>query len=166
MLPGIVIKQLNRFYDERGSFVEVMRRDWPDLFPEEIVQANMSISYPGIVRAWHRHERGQVDCFLVARGALKICAWDDETRELDEIVSSGDAPQVVRVPGHYWHGFSVVGDEPAMLVYFVNRLYDYKSPDEVRRPWDDPRIVPASINGRAVDTRCGRPWDWFWPAHK
>jgi len=42
--------------------------------------------------------------------------------ELDEIVSTGDAPQVVRVPGHYWHGFSVVGDEPAMLVYFVNRV--------------------------------------------
>jgi len=42
--------------------------------------------------------------------------------ELDEIVSTGDAPQVVRVPGHYWHGFSVVGDEPAMLVYFVNMV--------------------------------------------
>ena len=166
MLPGIVIKRLNRLYDERGSFVEVMRRDWPDVFPEEIVLANMSISYPGIVRAWHKHERGQVDCFLVARGALKICAWDDETQELDEIVSSGDAPQVVRVPGHYWHGFSVVGDEPAMLVYFVNRVYDYKSPDEVRRPWDDPAIVPTSVNGKTGDTRCGRPWDWFWPPHK
>ena len=166
MLSGIVVKRLNRLYDERGSFVEVMRRDWPDVFPEEIVLANMSISYPGIVRAWHKHERGQVDCFLVARGALKICAWDDETQELDEIVSSGDAPQVVRVPGHYWHGFSVVGDEPAMLVYFVNRVYDYKSPDEVRRPWDDPAIVPTSVNGKTGDTRCGRPWDWFWPPHK
>ena len=166
MLPGIVIKRLNRLYDERGSFVEVMRRDWPDIFPGRSVQANMSISYPGIVRAWHKHERGQVDCFLVARGALKICAWDDETQELDEIVSSGDAPQVVRVPGHYWHGFSVVGDEPAMLVYFVNRVYDYKSPDEVRRPWDDPAIVPTSVNGKTGDTRGGRPWDWFWPPHK
>ena len=166
MLPGIVIKRLKRLYDERGSFVEVMRRDWADTFPEEIVQANMSISYPGIVRAWHKHERGQVDCFLVAKGALKICAWDDESRELDEIVSLGDAPQVVRVPGHYWHGFSVVGDEPAMLVYFVNRVYDYESPDEVRRPWDDPTIVPASINGKTGDPRCGGLWDWFWLPHK
>ena len=86
--------------------------------------------------------------------------------ELDEIVSTGDAPQVVRVPGHYWHGFSVVGDEPAMLVYFVNRVYDYESPDEVRRPWDDPAIVPASINGKMGDPRCGRLWDWFSPPHK
>jgi len=41
------------------------------------------------LRAWHRHERGQIDHFLVVRGALKICAYDDETEELDEIISTG-----------------------------------------------------------------------------
>ncbi len=166
MLPGIIIKPLKRLYDERGSFTEVMRRDWPDLFSEEIVQANMSISFPGIVRAWHRHERGQVDCFLVVKGALKICAYDDESAELAEIVSIGESPQIVRIPGHYWHGFGVVGNEPATLVYFVNRLYDYKEPDEVRRPWDDPAIIPKLINGKKDDSRCGMPWDWFFPPHK
>lgn len=166
MLPGIIIKPLKRFYDERGSFTEIMRRDWPEVFSDEIVQANMSISYPGIVRAWHKHDRGQVDCFLVAKGALKICAYDENSEELDEIVSNGESPQIIKMPGHYWHGFGVVGNEPAMLVYFVNRLYDYKSPDEVRRPWDDPAINPASINGKIGDPRCGKPWDWFSPPHK
>lgn len=166
MLPGIIIKPLKRLYDERGSFTEIMRRDWPEIFPEEIMQVNMSVSYPGIVRAWHKHERGQVDCFLASRGALKICAYDDESKELDEIVSSGESPQIVKVPGHYWHGFGVVGNEPAMLIYFVNRLYDYKSPDEVRRPWDDLTVVPTLINGKAGDSRCEKPWDWFCPPHK
>jgi dTDP-4-dehydrorhamnose 3,5-epimerase len=166
MLPGIIIKPLKRLYDERGSFTEIMRRDWPDVFQEEIMQANMSISYPGIVRAWHKHERGQVDCFLVVKGALKICAYDDESRELDEIVSTGESPQIVKFPGNYWHGFGVVGNEPATLVYFVNRLYDYKSPDEVRRSWDDQSIVPQTINGKAGDTRCNKPWNWFSPPHK
>jgi dTDP-4-dehydrorhamnose 3,5-epimerase len=166
VLPGIIIKPLKRLYDERGSFTEVMRRDWPDVFTEEIVQANMSISFPGIVRAWHKHERGQVDCFLVVKGALKICAYDDESAELAEIVSTGESPQIVKMPGHYWHGFGVVGNEPATLVYFVNRLYDYKEPDEVRRPWDDRTIIPESINGKKGDSRCGRQWDWFCPPHK
>jgi dTDP-4-dehydrorhamnose 3,5-epimerase len=165
MLPGIFIKPLKRFADERGFFTEIMRSDWTDTFQDELCQANMSISYPGIVRAWHRHERGQVDHFLVLRGALKICAYDDESHELDEIISSGENPQVIRMPGHYWHGFRVVGNELAMLVYFVNRLYDYKDPDEIRRPWDDSTIVPSSINGRS-DDRCGRPWDWFYPPYK
>ena len=165
MLPGIVIKPLKRFADERGYFTEIMRKDWEDVIQDDIVQANMSVSYPGMVRAWHRHERGQVDHFLVVSGALKICAYDDDTRELDEVISAGENPQMVRMPGHYWHGFKVVGNEQATLIYFVNRLYDYTSPDEERRPWDDPTIVPDTINGKK-DERCKRPWDWFLPAFK
>ena len=165
MLPGIIIKPLKRFADERGFFTEIMRGDWVEVFQEGIVQANMSYSYPGMVRAWHRHERGQVDHFLAVKGALKICAYDDETREIDEIVSSVEVPQVVRIPGHYWHGFKAVGNEPAVLVYFVNRLYDYSDPDEIRRPWNDPMIVPALINGKKNE-RCGVAWDWFSPPFK
>jgi dTDP-4-dehydrorhamnose 3,5-epimerase len=166
MLDGIEVKPLRRFGDERGFFTEIMRRDWKDIFHEEVVQANFSISYPGMVRAWHRHVRGQVDCFVVLKGAMKICAYDDETEELDEIVSTGENLQVVRMPGHYWHGFKVVGDERAYLVYFVNRLYDYKNPDEERIPWDDKTIVPKLINGRKDDERCNKPWDWFYPPYK
>jgi dTDP-4-dehydrorhamnose 3,5-epimerase len=166
MLPGIIIKPLKRFADERGFFSEVMRSDWNDVFQDEICQANMSFSYPGMVRAWHKHERGQVDRFLVIKGALKICAYDDDTRELDEVVSTGESLQIVRMLGHYWHGFKVVGNEPAMLVYFVNKLYDHKSPDEVRRPWNDQTIVPTSINGKIEDPRCKKPWDWFLPPHR
>jgi dTDP-4-dehydrorhamnose 3,5-epimerase len=161
MLPGIAVRPLKRLADERGFFTEVMRADWSDVFQEKILQANISISYPGIVRAWHRHERGQVDKFLVIRGALKICAYDDETFELEQITSAGESPQIVRVPGHYWHGFRVLGTEPAHLLYFVNKLYDYEDPDEIRRPWNDPLIVPRIINGRKDDPLCGRPWDWF-----
>lgn len=165
MLPGIIVRPLKRFVDERGFFTEIMRSDWTDVFQDEVCQANMSISYPGIVRAWHKHERGQIDRFLVVKGTLKICAYDDETQELDEVVSTGENPQILRIPGFYWHGFRVIGNEPATLVYFVNNLYDYKNPDEVRRPWNDPSLVPASINGKQ-DARCGKPWDWFYPPNQ
>jgi dTDP-4-dehydrorhamnose 3,5-epimerase len=165
MLKGIEVKPLRKFADERGFFTEVMRSDW-QLLDEEIVQANFSISYPQVVRAWHRHLRGQVDCFVVLKGAMMICAYDDETEELDEIVSTGDNLQVVRMPGHYWHGFKVVGDERAYLVYFVNRLYEYEKPDEERRAWNDETIVPKIINGRTDDERCNKPWDWFYVPYK
>ena len=165
MLKGIEIKPLRRFADERGFFTELMRKDW-QLLEAEIQQANFSISYPEIVRAWHRHLRGQVDCFVVLKGALKICAYDDETDELDEIVSTGENLQVVRIPGQYWHGFKVVGDDRAYLVYFVNRLYDYEKPDEERRAWNDETIVPKTINGKEDDERCNKAWDWFYPVYK
>jgi dTDP-4-dehydrorhamnose 3,5-epimerase len=166
MLPGIMIKPLKRNVDERGFFSELIRLDWKDILGEDgIVQANFSITYPGIIRAWHKHERGQVDYFIVLKGALKICAFDDNTKELDEIISTGENLQVVRIPGKYWHGFKVIGYEPAMLIYFVNKLYDYNNPDEIRRPWND-LIIPESINGNVDDHRVGKPWDWMWLPHK
>lgn len=166
MLKGILVKSLKRFADERGFFTEIFRSDWKNVFSDKIVQSNLSITYPGIIRAWHRHERGQVDYFVVAEGAVKICVYDDVSKELDEIVSTSDNIQVVRVPGHYWHGFKTLGNKPAILVYFANRLYDYNNPDEVRRPWNDPKIVPKKINGRTSDLRCNKPWDWFYPVHR
>ena len=167
MLAGVAIKQLKRFPDERGFFTEIFRNDWKDLLEEDsVVQANLAITYPDIVRAWHKHERGQTDCFVVIRGALKICAYDDATQELDEIISTGENIQIVKVPGHYWHGYKALSNKPTLLIYFVNRLYDYGKPDELRRPWNDPSIVPKQINGRKDDPRVGKPWDWFHPPHK
>ena len=167
MLKGIIVKPLKRFFDERGSFTELMRTDWKEILGEDkIVQANFSVSYPEIVRAWHRHLRGQVDYFLVLKGALKICAYEDESQELDEIISTSQNLQIVRIPGHYWHGFKVIGNETAFLLYFTNRLYDYKNPDEERRPWNDPTITPKIINGKKDDPRVGKPWNWFHAPYK
>lgn len=161
----VEIKSLKKYIDERGFFAEIMRGDW-EIFSDGILQANLSVTRPTVVRAWHKHIKGQIDHFVVIRGALKICAYDDETQEMFEVVSTGDTPQIVKVPGHYWHGFKVVGNEPACLVYFVNRLYSYDEPDELRRPWNDPQIIPKTINGRKNDPRCNKPWDWFYPPHK
>ena len=167
MLKGITLKPLKRACDERGCFTEIMRQDWKDLLgQDQPVQTNSSITYPGIIRAWHRHNRGQTDYFMVLKGALKICAYDEETKELDEIISTGLDLQVLRMPGHYWHGFKAVGNETALLVYFTTKLYDCQNPDEERRPWNDPKIVPKLINGKKDDPRTGKPWDWNLSPHK
>jgi len=171
VLPGIRVLDLKRNLDERGSFTEVMREDWRELLGDErAVQANYSVSYPGMIRAWHRHERGQYDIFVVVRGSLKICAYNDLGEpgmgELDEIVAGGERLQAVAVRGHYWHGTKCVSPRPSETIYFVTRLYDAKGPDELRRPWNDPTIVPTSINGSSKDPRVGKMWDWNAPPHK
>ncbi len=167
MLQGIRVRQIRRFPDERGFFTEVMRKDWKDLFGEDTVaQANLSYTYPGVIRAWHRHLKGQVDYFLALRGIIKICAFDNKTCELNEVISSGLDLQVVRMPGHYWHGFKALGDEPALLLYFTTNLYNYANPDEERRAWNDPTLIPKVINGKDDDVRVGKSWDWNYPPHK
>ena len=167
MLQGIRIRPIKRISDERGFFTEVMRKDWKELFAEDTVaQANFSFTYPDVIRAWHRHVKGQVDYFLALRGLIKICAFDDKTSEVNEIISSGLDLQVVRMPGHYWHGFKALGNEPAMLLYFTTNLYDAANPDEERRPWNDPALIPKIVNGKKEDARVGKPWDWNTLPHK
>ena len=167
MLDGIKVKPVIRWPDERGFFCEVMRSDWQDLFGEDtIAQVNHSFTFPGVIRAWHRHLRGQVDYFLALKGTIKIGVYDDKTGELDTVVSSGSDLQVVRIPGHYWHGFKAVGTEPVMLVYFTTNLYNPADPDEQRRDWNDPTLIPKIINGKKNDACVGKIWDWNYPPHK
>ena len=167
MIKGIVVKAIERLPDERGFFSEVMRKDWTDLFGEDsIEQANFSFTYPNVIRAWHRHLKGQTDYFLAVKGSIKICAFDEATEEVNEVISSALKLQVVRIPGHYWHGFKAVGDESAMLLYFTTKLYNPASPDEERRPWNDPKLIPKLINGKKNDPRVGKPWDWNYCPNK
>ena len=167
MIEGVTLKDLPKNIDERGFLSEILRSDWKEFLREAaIVQFNLSYSYPDVVRAWHRHLRGQVDYFICVDGAVKVCAYDDQEdsstfKELDEIILSDERLQVVRVPGRLWHGYKALGVKPIKLLYGVNRLYSYKEPDEERRPWDDPSVIPKTINGKRADPRLGKPWDWF-----
>jgi len=158
-LPGVRVMDLNLFPDERGYFQELFRIDWKELLgDDQVVQSNMSYTYPGMIRAWHRHIRGQVDYFRVLHGSLKICAYSDDPdhRHLVEIIASSQRPQLIRIPGFYWHGFKNIHNEPSTLVYYVTRLYDPRDPDEERRPWNDPAILDNN----------GVTFDWNRPPHK
>jgi len=97
-LEGVRTYQINILPDERGFFSEVLRQDWTGFINETIVQANLSYSYPGVVRAWHRHIRGQIDHFLVLKGALKICAFEEETKRFVEIIANEAKSMLVRIP--------------------------------------------------------------------
>jgi dTDP-4-dehydrorhamnose 3,5-epimerase len=157
-LDGVKIIELKKNIDERGFFSEVFRRDWSDMFASsEIVQANLSVSYPGMIRAWHRHNQGQVDYFLVLQGSIKICAYDEGKKHLDQIVSSSELLRLVKIPGFYWHGFKNIGNTTAYVIYFVNKLYNYREPDEERRPWNDQNII---------DHKTGKSFDWNREPHQ
>lgn len=157
MLPGVKVYDIKKNMDERGFFAELIRLDWESFIENDnIVQVNLSMSYPGIIRAWHRHSRGQIDYLCVVKGALKVCVYDDredsKTKgQLDEIILTDEKLQIVRIPGFYWHGSKCIGDEPSMVIYFVTTLYDYENPDEERRPWNDPSII---------DPRTGEQYEW------
>ena len=97
---------------------------------------------------------------------MKICAYDDETHKLIEIIANEHKPTIVRVPGLFWHGTKTISSDPSLTVYFTNKLYEYSDPDEESRAWNDKTLVPQEINGNKNDARVNQPWDWFSPPHK
>ena len=144
-------------YDERGFVSEIFRNDWGIFFGDNKPnQINISKSKPGIIRAWHRHLRDQVDFFTVIKGTIKICVYDNNPVSktfgtLVEIISNEKKLQIIKVPGHFWHGTKTIGSEESYTVYFINNLYDYDNPDEERILSNDLSII---------DPRTKRPYDW------
>ncbi len=135
---AMIVRELTKNIDERGFFAELYRQDWG--ITDNAVQFNMSYTYPGVVRAWHRHNRGQFDIFIVVKGSALIQEYDEENKVNERIVSSGERLRAIVVNGCMWHGFKALGNEPVLLIYGVTNLYDSRNPDEERRPWNTARF--------------------------
>ncbi|CAN5679423.1 dTDP-4-dehydrorhamnose 3,5-epimerase family protein [soil metagenome] len=142
MIDGVEIKQLRTFADERGSLTEILRRD--DEIFEGFGQCYFSISYPGVIRGWHYHEK-QTDYFTCVSGMIKVPLYDRRPDspthgEINEFFIGDENRIVVKIPRGVLHGFKNVGLTPCILVNFPTEPYDPKEPDELRVPYDDPSI--------------------------
>lgn len=154
MIEGVEVRELQVNADERGCLVEIFREDWK-LYDAEPRMSYYSLTYPGIIRAWHKHNRGQIDHFVCPKGTIKVGIYDERPEsptqgEVNTFVIGEHNRQAIRVPGECWHGFKCIGDESAMLINFPSELYDHDNPDEERLPYDTHRI----------------PLDWEAPPHK
>lgn len=143
-IHDVEVRDLQANVDERGHLVEIFRKDW-DMYDPEPAMSYYSLSYPGIIRAWHKHKRGQIDHFVCPKGHIKVGIYDDRNGsptqgELNTFVIGEQNQQAIRIPGDCWHGFMVIGDERAMLINFPTKLYDYDEPDEERLPHDTDEI--------------------------
>jgi dTDP-4-dehydrorhamnose 3,5-epimerase len=144
LIRGIGIQKLEKRADERGFLCEILRKDW-HLF-EEFSMAYFSVTYPNVVRGWHRHpSTKQIDNICVIQGTTKIVVYDDrpnsQTRGMiNEFIIGEDNMVLLRIPGECWHGFKVLGIKPAILINFPDKLYNYGVPDEERLPPDTNKI--------------------------
>ncbi len=142
MIQGVEVKQLTRNADERGFLMEIIRKDDP-IFTK-FGQCYVSMNYPGVVRAWHYHEK-QDDFFVVVKGMIKVGLYDmregSPTRgEVSEYYLGDNNNIVLKIPVGVAHGYKTVGVEPSLLVNFPSEMYDREEPDEHRLPWDTDQI--------------------------
>lgn len=142
MIDGVILHPLKAHPDERGYLMELLRESDP--FFRRFSQVYVSKNYPGIVRAWHYHER-QSDIWVVVSGMIKAAMFDRRPdsptyNEVQEVFLGDDNRIALVIPIGVAHGYKTVGMEPSLLLNFPDQLYDRAQPDEFRIPFDSAEI--------------------------
>lgn len=142
MIDGVKLKKLRVMPDERGRLTEILRKD-DELF-RGFGQVYVTTTYPGVVKAWHRH-RKQTDNFACVAGMIKVALYDGRegspTRgQVDQIYLGVHNPVLLQVPAGIYHGWMCVSDEEAVIVNVPTEVYVYDAPDEQRLDAHDKSI--------------------------
>ncbi|MFC1588153.1 dTDP-4-dehydrorhamnose 3,5-epimerase family protein [Planctomycetota bacterium] len=134
MIDGVKTKQLKLIPDERGSLMELLRKD--DEIFEQFGMCYVTTAYPGVTKAWHYHEH-QTDHFVCLHGMAKVALYDsrkDSTTygEINEFFLGHKNPILLKIPKMVYHGYKAIGSEETMLMNIPTRPYNYDKPDEHR----------------------------------
>jgi dTDP-4-dehydrorhamnose 3,5-epimerase len=142
MIDGVVVKDCVLHADDRGTLLEVIRDDEPVF--REVRQTTFTVTYPGVIKAFHWHRR-QWDVWFFSSGMAQVVLHDlredGATHGQTDVYYMGEyRPLVIAIPPGVAHGYRVLGAVPAGLLYHTTEHYDQADPDEERLPFDDARI--------------------------
>ena len=140
VIDGVQLKHLKVLSDDRGCFMELLREDDP--FFTRFGQSNFSITYPGVVKAWHWHKK-QDDLWFIVSGMAQVGLHDlregSSTHGQTDVFYLGEYNRgLLYIPHGVAHGYRVLGTTPMGLVYHTTGVYD--PGDELRLAWDEPAI--------------------------
>jgi dTDP-4-dehydrorhamnose 3,5-epimerase len=142
MIDGVKVRRLKRHLDERGYVMEILRDDDPEFI--KFGQIYITTCNPGIVKAWHMHEK-QFDTFCVIKGTVKIGLYDDRPEsptcgQTGTVIMSELEPVLLQIPPRVWHGQMSLGGETSYLINLPTEHYNRETPDELRKDPFDPDI--------------------------
>ncbi len=143
-IPGLVLIELKVFGDARGFFIERYQQEKfrENGLPDQFVQDNHSRSAPGVLRGLHfQNKPAQGKLVGVIRGKIWDVAVDvrpssptfgkHASVELTDING-----RLLWIPPGFAHGFCVLGDEPADVLYKVDAVYNPAGEGGIL--WSDP----------------------------
>lgn len=134
MIKGVRVKELEVIPDERGRLMEILRAD-DELFLQ-FGQIYLTTAYPGVVKAWHYHQK-QTDNFVVVIGMMKVVLYDGRADsstygQIDQFFMGRDNPLLLQIPPLIYHGFKCISEREAIVINIPTMMYNYQNPDEIR----------------------------------
>jgi dTDP-4-dehydrorhamnose 3,5-epimerase len=156
-IDGVMMKTLQYHDDERGYFVEQLKRgdlsdDGREFLPQQpFAQMSRSLAFarggnpPELIKAFHWHHR-QWDYWDIASGDARVVLVDlreqSPTAGVIQTFTVGDhSRKIIAIPPMVAHGYQVIALRDVELNYYVTEPYNNDSPDEGRIAWDDARIA-------------------------
>lgn len=117
MIDGMHVVPLQRFSDERGSVLLMLKETDPHFV--RFGEIYFSTVYRGVVKAWKNHRRMHAN-YACVHGRVKVVLHDaregSPTRaETMELHISPEEHTLVVIPPGVWHGFQGVGDPLSIL---------------------------------------------------
>ena len=145
-LDGLVLIELAAYPDERGFFIERYHagKFREHGLPTEFVQDNHSRSKPRVIRALHyQADPPQGKLVGVLRGCILDVAVDIRSDSPTfgrhvAIELSGENARLLWIPPGFAHGFCVLGDEHADVLYKVTAPYNPATEGGIL--WNDPEL--------------------------
>lgn len=146
-LPGLILIEFPIFKDDRGFFAERFHEGKIAQLgiQEKFVQDNHSWSKPGVLRGLHYQTNPPQGKLVGAiTGRILDVAVDlrKNSPTLGKYYStelSAENGRMLWIPYGFAHGFYVLGDEPADVIYKVTGLYNPKTERGIR--WDDAELA-------------------------
>jgi len=134
LIDGVGARRARVLPDQRGRLGEIMRAD--DKWFEKFGQVYFTTTYPGVVKAWHYHQK-QTDHFYVVKGLVKVALYDrrensDTKGIVNEVYLGEHCPGLLRIPPGVLHGWMCVSQQEAYIINMVSEMYNYSNPDEFR----------------------------------
>ena len=134
-IHGVKTKPLRVIPDERGWLMEILRADDTELFTK-FGQVYLSATYPGVVKAWHYHQR-QIDNFACVAGMVKLVLVDTRPDSptngaINEFFLGTQNHTLVQVPNLVYHGWKCISTDVSLVINVPTEPYAYAEPDEYR----------------------------------
>ena len=145
LIQGVVAEPFPLWPDDRGYFLEVARMGKGLAGGLDAAQAQVSaaLSYPGTIKAFHYHLQ-QTDYWTVVSGLLQVALVDLRVESAtfgrrNTLYVGNLRPWRLWIPPGVGHGYKVIGEQPAVLVYLTSRHYN--ADDEGRIGYNDAGIA-------------------------
>lgn len=132
MINGVIQTPLKQICDDRGKICHMLKRTDP--YFKEFGEIYFSFINPGIVKAWHWHDKMTLN-YAVPLGMIKLVLYDDRSDSptyhvIDEYVIGEYNYILITVPPHVWNGFMCIGPNIAMVANCATLPHD---PKEIKR---------------------------------